>query len=690
MSQWSAAERMRAYRARMSSEKRSIVREQNRMQQHESRTKWTATRQKDENESSRVRMRKMRNILKENRRPSSTVSPLKVFSSAQALGKALSRAKRVLPKSPRKKIALVRKLATDFGLEGKTKTTTNHPTELESEIKKFYHNDLVSRQLPGMKDYVSVRTGDGKKEKLQKRILLYTVFEAYQLFKTENPDKKIGKSKFASLRPQNVVPVSDRDHNVCCCRYHENFDLLLDGLRKKYQNTESSNIIISQAACDWCMACYFGECDACCNLKSLVDKIIPACQADNEGNTINYYQWNTQNQKILVHSSISATRDELTSQLSFMKRHSFLAKVQLRQIRSLKQNIVETEAILQEDFSENFAVKQQNEIMSAHWITEYVTLFTAILNQSNEESLPYVIVSDALSHDKYSVFSFNQAILRSYFSESDSRVATLHVFSDGAASQFKNRYTLSTILSPGKIHKNITNMDWSFFATAHGKGPVDGIGGTVKRAVWRRILQNRAVVNNAIDFAQVAKESCPNIKIIFISKEEVKNCKDILEDSWQQNPPAAIHQLHQMHFVRANNTSTLEVGRISPFIHSLPVELHKAVIFPTANLLHAISENNADSAIVAEPIKECNPKVVLTATIGDYVVVQYEGNTYPGLVEDVRNSEYLVNTLHRCGGAWRWPTVKDAIWYQSLIRKLKAPTPANSRGMFAFEDFILV
>ena len=28
-------------------------------------------------------------------------------------------------------------------------------------------------------------------------------------------------------------------------------------------------------------------------------------------------------------------------------------------------------------------------------------------------------------------------------------------------------------------------MIWSFFATFHGKGAVDGIGGMVKRSVWR-------------------------------------------------------------------------------------------------------------------------------------------------------------------------------------------------------------
>ena len=31
--------------------------------------------------------------------------------------------------------------------------------------------------------------------------------------------------------------------------------------------------------------------------------------------------------------------------------------------------------------------------------------------------------------------------------------------------------------------------DWNFFATSHGKGENDGVGGGVKNAVWHKTLQ---------------------------------------------------------------------------------------------------------------------------------------------------------------------------------------------------------
>ena len=53
------------------------------------------------------------------------------------------------------------------------------------------------------------------------------------------------------------------------------------------------------------------------------------------------------------------------------------------------------------------------------------------------------------------------------------------VFSDGPASQFKQRYLLCSLTF---FKRDIT---LSFFATSHGKGEVDRISGTAKRSVPR-------------------------------------------------------------------------------------------------------------------------------------------------------------------------------------------------------------
>ena len=56
-------------------------------------------------------------------------------------------------------------------------------------------------------------------------------------------------------------------------------------------------------------------------------------------------------------------------------------------------------------------------------------------------------------------------------------------FSDSATSQLKQRYHFSNLHSWEMEHD--IKLSWNFFATCRGKGIIDGIGGTVKRTVWK-------------------------------------------------------------------------------------------------------------------------------------------------------------------------------------------------------------
>src|SRR2546425_299731 len=93
--------------------------------------------------------------------PKQVETPSKVFSSAQAYGKAISHLKKSLPKSPRRKVAVVKKLATSFGLPLLKPTTTASKTvsvvdDIDQQVISFYESDSISRQLPGKRDFVTV------------------------------------------------------------------------------------------------------------------------------------------------------------------------------------------------------------------------------------------------------------------------------------------------------------------------------------------------------------------------------------------------------------------------------------------------------------------------------------------------------------------------------------------------------
>ena len=168
---------MREYRQRMTTDIREEALSRNRMQQKASRAKWNSARKKKEGEESKLRMRKTR-LNRSNTMCTETVaeSPSKAFLMPQTFGKAVRKVNDALPRSPRKKAAVVKKLALKFGFMSKNECK-KVLGDLEKSIIEFYGSDSVSRQLPGRKDYVVVRN-DGKKEKIQKKVLIMTVMEA--------------------------------------------------------------------------------------------------------------------------------------------------------------------------------------------------------------------------------------------------------------------------------------------------------------------------------------------------------------------------------------------------------------------------------------------------------------------------------------------------------------------------------
>lgn len=79
-----------------------------------------------------------------------------------------------------------------------------------------------------------------------------------------------------------------------------------------------------------------------------------------------------------------------------------------------------------------------------------------------------------------------------------------------------------------------------------------------------------------------------------------------------------------------------------------------------------------------------------TYGIKDFVIVYYEGEYFPGQIQDKRENddktanEYLVSVMTMSGpNGWRWPETKDKIWYVEgqVLERISPPSTTNSRGV---------
>lgn len=476
------------------------------------------------------------------------LSPSEAFPSRQTYGKAKKRATSALPNSPNKRKALVFELAKKEGIL--TNITSSPVSSLSSstsdalsqKVKDFYTDDRISSQAPGLKDFIICRK-NGNKMRVQKRYLYLTLKETYALFCEENPDVKIGLSKFSSLRPSHILLRRDIPHNVCLCQKHENIRFLLEALKDKGFNLEPKlKDFIKTAVCDEeNETCMNGDCNRCpmldgiftnddllhepCTWKKWINT--PQCQlARNEGTTQDCIQ-------------------DLKSTLPIFLQHVFVKRKQSQEFKTKRDGLNSEQLILQIDFAENFSCKEQNEIQAAHWNHGQVTIFTAVswfLEDGEKKTKSYAIVSDYLEHDKYAVNAFLREIIKDL--KLITSFSSLHIFSDGAASQFKQRYNLCNLTYFCKEFE-IKDVEWHFFATSHGKGAVDGIGAQIKRLAWMQVLSEKTIINSALDFYNAVKEKDIKIKVIFVKGEDISASKSELDERFRD--ALAIPNIQKMH-----------------------------------------------------------------------------------------------------------------------------------------------
>ena len=76
------------------------------------------------------------------------------------------------------------------------------------------------------------------------------------------------------------------------------------------------------------------------------------------------------------------------------------------------------------------------------------------------------------------------------------KVHDIQIWTDGPFSQSKNKYifVFIGITLPQLIAYKVF---WNYSATSHGKGTVDGVGGTIKRVATQTVVTRKAFVKDA-------------------------------------------------------------------------------------------------------------------------------------------------------------------------------------------------
>jgi len=375
--------------------------------------------------------------------------------------------------------------------------------------------------------------------------------------------------------------------------------------------------------------------------------------------TVTWYIWkNDENDKLckaVEEGTVSELREYICSITPQFMEHCYIKRQQAARYTKEREAAMstpndESKALLQVDYSENYSCSYQDEIQSAHW-KQQVTLFTAALWHSGELH-SMVIASDNLTHAKETLVAYISRIL----DELPSTVTTVSLWSDGPVSQFKNRYVAAGMHALEQYHG--IEIHWNFFATSHGKGPVDGIGGSMKRKVWTGVKARKFLVTNASSFVEAASaDDASKVKVLEMAESEITQRNESLNLAHVFSNAPAIQGISGAHYLKISG------GRAVSYTMS----------------------KDADSAADEESGQNDDPDV----EVKDWCLVEYDNELFPGEVISKIGENYEVSVMVKSGGYWKWPAKEDKIFYtkDTIKKRLEVPIPVNRRGLYKFPDF---
>ena len=154
-------------------------------------------------------------------------------------------------------------------------------------------------------------------------------------------------------------------------------------------------------------------------------------------------------------------------------------------------------------------------------------------DSSSTNHLNFVVISECLHHDTIAVYLFQKNLI-AFLKEQCSTITKIIYFSDGAASQYKNRKNFLNLCN----HQADFGIEaeWHFSATSHGKSACHGLGGTVKHLAARASLQHpyEHQIITLFQLYQWAVDNVPGVHFCYCSTEEYEMQKIFLQTRFEQ------------------------------------------------------------------------------------------------------------------------------------------------------------
>lgn len=288
--------------------------------------------------------------------------------------------------------------------------------------------------------------------------------------------------------------------------------------------------------------CLIRKCNNCNSKKPFINET--ECN-----NAVRYQRWVTKKVPVLIKGSekmcqktikeniLSPKKDLINLMLSklpeFMKHLNNIYH-QYQALNLAKRQVNEETAILHIDFAENYICKYAEEVQAVHFggSKPQISLHTAVLYhyvESESTITPFCTISENLRHDPVFICNHLLPIIK-IIKRIHPNLQTIHLVSDGPSSQYRNKSMFFLMANFLAVNFNVQNLIWHYNEAGHGKGPLDGIGATVKRTADQAVARGNDV-SNFQQLIECLAENCKGIRIIPVDEENVTSIENLLTRS---------------------------------------------------------------------------------------------------------------------------------------------------------------
>nr|CAH7721805.1 unnamed protein product [Callosobruchus chinensis] len=435
----------------------------------------------------------------------------------------------------------------------KYKSVLPKQTDLVRRIHQFFLRDDVTRATAGKKETVT-----HKKNKVQKRFLLDSMKNLYQAFLRENSSLKCHYSYFTKHRPFYVKPPTVDGRDTCLCKLHANITYVVNVLHKnKVIMQRDTNAVLETLVCTVdSESCMKGVCLECNKRYIVYDE-------RNQAAIVDLRQWVRRSEVVekagktwKISKNIPVTEkltlkeviQKFETELQNFKTHVYNIRHQYKAYRQCINGLTESEVALHIDFSENYACKYHSEVQSHHFggSRNQVTLHTAVMYHFSPEAqtkqvTSYCTVSSNQNHGPSAIWAHLHPIL-SAVQKDHPAVTTVHFFSDGPATQYKQKINFYLMATRFFEKYGFSKISWNFFESGHGKGAADGVGGALKRQADAIVARGKDI-SDAFQFFSTL-QNASKVKLFMVTDEDIDNVAATIPNNIV--PLKGTMQVHQM------------------------------------------------------------------------------------------------------------------------------------------------